>query len=136
MDDAQYQRRVQDYDYDMVLRTYTASLSPGIEQIWRWGTRAADIPGTFNFAGVKDPAIDAMIDALLQAKTREEFITAVRAYDRLLISGDYLVPLFHIDQQWVGRWEYIGRPENTSLYGYQFETWWDKRASKNGTQTQ
>ncbi len=130
VDDAQYQRRVQDYDYDMVLQTYTASLSPGIEQVWRWGSKAADIPGTFNFAGVQSPAIDAMIDHLLQAKTRDEFITAVRAYDRLLISGDYLVPLFHIDQQWVARWDYIKRPDKTSLYGYQFETWWDDRAAK------
>ena len=127
VDDSQYQRRTQEYDYDMVLQTYTASLSPGIEQIWRWGSKTKDIPGTFNFAGVSDPAIDAMIDHLLQAKTRDEFITAVRAYDRLLISGDYLVPLFHIKNQWVARWSYIGRPEKSPLYGYQFETWWDKR---------
>ncbi|MEO0327920.1 MAG: ABC transporter substrate-binding protein, partial [Pseudomonadota bacterium] len=65
-----------------------------------------------------------------EARTREEFITAVRAYDRLLISGDYLVPLFHIDEQWIARWAYINRPKNTSLYGYQFETWWDERAKK------
>jgi len=128
VDDAQYQRRVQEYDYDMVIQTYTASLSPGIEQVWRWGSKSASIPGTFNFAGAEDAALDAMIDHLLQAKTREDFITAVRAYDRLLISGDYLVPLFHIDEQWVARWEHLGRPEKTSLYGYQFETWWDTRA--------
>ena len=69
VDDSQYQRRVQEYDFDMVLQTYTASLSPGIEQIWRWGSRSKDVPGTFNFAGVSDPAIDAMIDHMLQAKT-------------------------------------------------------------------
>ena len=128
VDDSQYQRRVQEYDYDMVMQTYTASLSPGIEQIWRWGSRSKDVPGTFNFAGASDPALDAMIDHMLQAKTREDFVDAVRAYDRLLISGDYLVPLFHIDEQWVARWDYIKRPENTSIYGYQFETWWDGRA--------
>ena len=129
VDDSQYQRRVQAYDYDMVLQTYSASLSPGIEQIWRWGSRSADVPGTFNFAGVNDPAIDAMIDHLLQARTREEFVAAVRAYDRLLISGNYLVPLFHIDDQWVARWSHIERPKNTSIYGYQFETWWDNRVN-------
>ncbi|MGI9351148.1 MAG: extracellular solute-binding protein, partial [Rhizobiaceae bacterium] len=96
VDDAQYQRRVQNYEYDMIIQTYTASLSPGIEQIWRWGSRSTDVPGTFNFAGANDPALDALIDKLLQAKTRQEFITAVRAYDRFLISGDYLVPLFHV----------------------------------------
>jgi len=128
VDDSQYQRRVQAYDYDMVMQTYTASLSPGIEQIWRWGSRSKEVPGTFNFAGVADPAIDAMIDHMLQAKSRKDFVDAVRAYDRLLISGDYLVPLFHIDEQWVARWDYLKRPEATSIYGYQFETWWDARA--------
>lgn len=128
VDDSQYQSRVQEYDYDMVIQTYTASLSPGIEQIWRWESRSADVPGTFNFAGTKSPAIDAMIDHILKAKSRAEFITAVRAYDRVLISGDYLVPLFHVDEQWVARWKHIGRPENTSLYGYRMETWWDNRA--------
>ncbi|MEM7067526.1 MAG: extracellular solute-binding protein [Pseudomonadota bacterium] len=128
VDDAQYQRRVQEYDYDMVLQTYTASLSPGIEQIWRWGSRSRDVPGTFNFAGASSPALDAMIDNMLKAVSREDFVAAVRAYDRLLISGNYLVPLFHIDEQWVARWDYIGRPEKTALYGYRFETWWDKRA--------
>ena len=128
VDDSQYQRRVQEYDFDMVLQTYTASLSPGIEQIWRWGSRSKDVPGTFNFAGVSDPAIDAMIDHMLQAKSRDDFVDAVRAYDRLLISGDYIVPLFHIDEQWVARWNHIERPVDTSIYGYQFETWWDARA--------
>jgi len=128
VDDSQYQRRVQAYDYDMVMQTYTASLSPGIEQIWRWGSRSKEVPGTFNFAGVADPAIDAMIDHMLQAKSRKDFVDAVRAYDRLLISGDYLVPLFHIDEQWIARWDYLKRPEATSIYGYQFETWWDARA--------
>ena len=127
VDDAQYQRRVQEYDYDMVIRTYSASLSPGIEQIWRWGSKSRDVPGTFNFAGVSDPAIDAMIQHLLDAKTREEFVAAVRAYDRLLINGSYAVPLFHVNEQWVARWKHIQRPEHTSLYGYQFETWWDER---------
>ena len=136
VDDAQYQRRVQNYDYDMVIQTYTASLSPGIEQIWRWGSRSTDVPGTFNFAGANDPALDAMIDHLLQAKTREEFVTAVRAYDRLLISGDYLVPLFHVDEQWVARWNHIKRPERTPLYGYRFETWWDGRAEQQKAQIQ
>ncbi|MEL7429880.1 MAG: extracellular solute-binding protein [Pseudomonadota bacterium] len=130
VDDSQYQRRVQDYDYDMVLQTYSASLSPGIEQVWRWGSRSRDVPGTFNFAGTAEPALDAMIDHLLQAKSRDDFIAAVRAYDRLLISGDYLVPLFHIDAQWVARWYHIVPPENTSVYGYQFETWWDARAEE------
>ena len=128
VDDAQYQQRAQDYDYDMIIWSYSASLSPGIEQIWRWGSNAATIPGTFNMAGVQDPALDAAIEHIVKSRSRDDFVTAVRAYDRLLMAGHYLVPLFHIKEQWVARWKYIERPENTSLYGYQYETWWDNRA--------
>lgn len=130
VDDAQYQRRTQTYEYDMILSTLSASLSPGAEQKWRWGSEVRDTPGSFNFAGAAEPAIDALIDAIVKARTEEDFTSSVRALDRLLISGHYLIPLFHIDEQWVARWDYIGRPEKTSLYGYQFPTWWDKRAAK------
>ncbi|MFK5980973.1 MAG: extracellular solute-binding protein [Rhizobiaceae bacterium] len=130
VDDAQYQRRTQIYDYDMIISTLSASLSPGAEQKWRWGSEVRDTPGSFNYAGAAEPAIDALIDAIVKAKSQEEFTSSVRALDRLLISGHYLIPLFHIDEQWVARWDTIGRPEKTSLYGYQFSTWWDKRAAK------
>jgi len=128
VDSAQYQRRTKSYDYDMVMQTYTASLSPGIEQIWRWSTKSTNVEGTFNYAGANDPAIDAMINHLLNARTKTEFVTAVRAYDRLLISGDYVLPLYHTDKQWVARRSHIERPDKTALYGYRSETWWDSRA--------
>ena len=130
VDDAQYQRRTKKFDYDMVLQTYTASLSPGIEQLGRWGTVSTNLEGSFNYAGANDPAIDYLIDKILQARSREDFVTAVRAYDRLLISGNYLVPLYHLDQQWVAHRNYIKPPEKNSLYGFQLETWWDARAEK------
>lgn len=130
VDDAQYQRRTQSYEYDMILSTLSASLSPGAEQKWRWGSEIRDIPGSFNYSGAAEPAIDALIDAIVMARTEDDFTSSVRALDRLLISGHYLIPLFHIDEQWVARWNHIGRPEKTSLYGYQFSTWWDKRAAK------
>ena len=128
VDDAQYQRRTKKFDYDMVLQTYRASLSPGIEQMGRWSTISTNLEGSFNYAGANDPALDYLIDKILQARSREDFVTAVRAYDRMLISGDYLVPLYHLDQQWVAHRNYIKTPENTSLYGYRLETWWDARA--------
>ena len=127
VDDAQYQRRTKKFDYDMVLQTYTASLSPGIEQLGRWGTVSTNLEGSFNYAGANDPALDYLIDKILQARSREDFVTAVRAYDRMLISGDYLVPLYHLDQQWVAHRSYIKTPEKTPLYGYRMETWWDAR---------
>lgn len=124
VDSAQYLQRQRTYDFDAMLMTYTSSLSPGTEQAFRWGSASANAEGTYNFAGVADPAIDAMIDHLLEARGKEEFVTAVRAYDRLLISGAYVVPLYYQPDQWVGRWARIARPEVTPIYGYQLPTWW------------
>lgn len=130
VDDAQYQRRTRDYEYDMIIKTYAASLSPGAEQIWRWDSRSRDIPGTFNYAGTAEPAIDAMIQALLDARAQEDFVAAVRAFDRVLISGHYVVPLYYLPGQRVAYRSYLEHPEVTPIYGYVLPTWWDKRAEK------
>ncbi len=101
----QYELRIKSFDYDMIRFNYPSSLSPGDEQINRWSSRAADNQGSFNFAGAKNPAVDAMIDALLAATERQDFVAAVRALDRALISGSYLVPLFHAPKDW---WAMLG----------------------------
>jgi len=124
VDDAQYQQRLQNFDYDMVLASYAASLSPGNEQIGRWGSASRDQQGSFNYAGARSPAIDAMIGAILKAETQDDFVAAVRALDRVLISGHYVVPLFHVDAQWVAHWARIRHPAKTPIYGYQLPTWW------------
>lgn len=124
VDSAQYLQRQQTYDFDVMLQSYTASLSPGGEQFGRWGSAARDVNGTYNFAGVADPAVDAMLDALVKARSREDFVTAVRAYDRVLVSGSYVVPLYHQPEQWIARWKHIGHPDAAPLYGYQLPTWW------------
>ncbi|MEO0635543.1 MAG: extracellular solute-binding protein [Pseudomonadota bacterium] len=124
VDSAQFQKRRTGFDYDVVMASFSASLSPGAEQVWRWSTKAADIEGTFAFAGVKSPAVDAMIDALLAARTREEFVTAVRAYDRALISQFALVPLYNLPGERVAVWNKLAWPETTPLYGYRTPTWW------------
>ena len=121
---AQYQQRLQTYDYDMIMQFYYSSLSPGAEQIGRWGSDSAAPEGTYNFAGVANAAVDAMIDALLNARDRSEFISAVRAYDRVLLSGAYVVPLYHRGENWVARRAGISRPGRTPVYGPQFQTWW------------
>jgi peptide/nickel transport system substrate-binding protein len=126
VEDAQFQPRLQQFDYDMVRRSWAASLSPGNEQIGRWSSKSADQPSSFNYAGARQPAIDAMIDAMLSARTREDFVAAVRALDRVLISGHYVTPLFYLPDQWLARWSYIQRPEKTSLTGYALPTWWRK----------
>ena len=124
VDDAQYQQRLQTYDYDVILQFYYSSLSPGAEQIGRWGSGSRDLDGTYNFAGVADPAIDDAIDNLLHARSKEEFVSAVRAYDRVLLSGFYVVPLYHLDEQRVAHASTIRRPGKTAIYGYQLQTWW------------
>ncbi|MEF2545762.1 extracellular solute-binding protein [Aurantimonas sp. E1-2-R+4] len=124
VDDAQYQARKSAYDFDMIIATYSASLSPGAEQVYRWGSISKDANGTFNFAGVADPALDKLINEIVSARSREAFVDAVRAYDRVLISGHYVVPLFHLPEQWLARWKFIEHPETTPLYGYQLPTFW------------
>ncbi|KAB1125191.1 ABC transporter substrate-binding protein [Neorhizobium galegae] len=128
VDDAQYQARSGNFDYDMIVKSYPASLSPGIEQVGRWGSDSRNRDGSFNFAGTADPDLDKLIGTMLAVRSKEDFEAAVRAYDRMLISGHYLVPLYHIPDQWVARRKYIGYPGKLPLYGYQLNTWWDKRA--------
>jgi peptide/nickel transport system substrate-binding protein len=124
VDSAQYWARLKSFDFDMIQWTWGSSLSPGNEQINRWSSRAADTEGSLNYAGVKSPAADAMIEAMLAARTRDELTTAVRAFDRVLLSGDYVVPLFHIPKQWMAYWAHLRMPERTPLLGTDFDTWW------------
>ena len=124
VDSAQYWARLKSFDFDMIQWTWGSSLSPGNEQLNRWSSRAAAIEGSLNYAGVKSPAADAMIDALLTARTYEELTAAVRAFDRVLLSGDYVIPLFHIPKQWIAHWSHVHAPERTALLGTDFDTWW------------
>ena len=124
VDSAQYQRRKQTYDFDMIQYFWPVSLSPGNEQSFRWGSEAAVTEGSFNYPGVKSAGVDAMIEALLRAGNRTGFVAAARALDRVLLSGDYVIPLFHLPRQWVAHWSDLKRPETTPLYGYQIDTWW------------
>jgi peptide/nickel transport system substrate-binding protein len=129
VDAVQYDRRRITYDFDMIEYRWDQSLSPGNEQAFYWGSAAADADGTRNYMGVKSAAIDALIAALLSARERDEFIAAVRALDRVLISGFYVIPLYHLPGQWVARWNTIAHPAETSLFGYLPETWWRARAT-------
>jgi peptide/nickel transport system substrate-binding protein len=127
VDAVQYDRRRINYDFDMIEYRWDQSLSPGNEQAFYWSSAAADEPGTRNYMGVKSPAIDALIAVMLGARERSEFVSAVRALDRVLISGFYVVPLFHAPEQWVARWSHIEHPSTVSLSGYLPETWWRKQ---------
>ena len=124
VDPSQYQARKNNFDFDMIQNWWSASLSPGNEQLFRWSSKAADTQGSYNFPGVKSPAIDAAIEAMLEAKDREKFVSSVRALDRLLISGNYVIPLFHPQGQWVAIWNEVKCPPNISLYGLRLDNCW------------
>ncbi|MBI1384118.1 MAG: ABC transporter substrate-binding protein [Rhizobiales bacterium] len=126
VDSAIFQQRKKTYYYDMIQNAWGASLSPGNEQLYRWSSESAASEATFNFAGVKSPAVDAMIAQLLAAHDREAFVSAARALDRALISGNYVLPLFHLQEQWVAHAARLEAPRTTSLWGYQIDTWWQK----------
>jgi peptide/nickel transport system substrate-binding protein len=131
VDAVQFDQRRLGFDFDMIQNRWDQSLSPGNEQWFYWGSRAADSEGTRNYMGAKDPAIDAMIASMLAARERPEFVSAVRALDRALISGFYAIPLFNVREQWIARWNRIERPSATALTGYLPETWWQRPAARS-----
>ena len=127
VDSSQYWARLKTFDFDMIQWTWSASLSPGNEQLNRWSSKAADIEGSLNYPGVKNPAVDALIEALLSARAQEDFAAAVRAFDRVLMSGDYVIPLFYLPKVWVAHWSHLKFPAVPPLGGYDLDTWWTDR---------
>jgi len=130
VDAVQFDQRRLAFDFDMIQNRWDQSLSPGNEQAFYWGAESADHQGTRNYMGARDPAIDAMIAAMLEARERPGFVSAVRALDRVLISGFYGVPLYNVQEQWIARWNRIERPRATALTGYLPETWWRRPATQ------
>ncbi len=126
VDPTQFEHRRIGFDFDMMEYRWEQSLSPGNEQLFYFSSEAAEQNGSRNYMGVKSKAIDAMIAALLSATAQEDFVTATRALDRVLLSGFYVIPLYYPPVQWIARWTRIAHPARTSLYGYLPETWWVK----------
>ena len=129
VDEVQYQRRRQKFDFDMMIGIWQASASPGNEQRSRWGSASASQEASFNLAGAQSPAIDALISQILSARTGEEFIDTVRAYDRVLLSGFYIVPLFHAPEQWFAYSARLAHPGHLAryaspLFGATLDSWW------------
>jgi peptide/nickel transport system substrate-binding protein len=124
VDSAQFASIQNTYDYDMIPATWFNSLSPGNEQKFYFGSEGREVQGTRNYPGIADPAVDRAIAALLTATTREDFIAAIRAEDRLLVAGFYMVPLYDAGGQWVARWNHIGRPAKQPLSGFDATTLW------------
>ena len=124
VDTAQYEARRRAYDYDMIIHRWGVTLSPGNEQAYYWGSEAAVREGTRNYAGISDPAIDGLIAHVTAARERASLVAGIRALDRALLWGHYVVPLYHLTSDRVAYWDLFGRPQLTPLYGYVIETWW------------
>jgi microcin C transport system substrate-binding protein len=137
VDDAQYENRLRSWDYDAIVGSWGQSLSPGNEQRGFWGSAAADQPGSRNLIGIKDPAIDALIERVIFAKNRSELVAATRALDRVLLHHHFVVPQFTYGKVRTARWDRFGHPEKMPEYGAAaFPTiwWWDaQRAAKTGS---
>ncbi|MEE8204381.1 MAG: extracellular solute-binding protein [Alphaproteobacteria bacterium] len=124
VDSAQYQNRVRDFDFDMIVASFGQSESPGNEQRDYWGSEAADRPGSRNVIGIKDPVIDALIDEVIMAPDRERLVVATRALDRALLWGHYLIPNWHLRYERIAFWDKFGRTGAVPKYGTDIYAWW------------
>ncbi len=136
VDQPQYTARVRDFDFDMLVFDRGQSLTPGNEQRDYWGSEAAGRPGSGNWFGIRDPAVDALIDRVIYAKTREELVAATRALDRVLLWGDHMVPAWTYLFQRTARWDRFGKPDPIPYYSIGFpDSWWfdAEKAARIGT---
>ena len=124
VDAAQYQKRTEDFDFDMTVDAFGQSLSPGNEQRDLWGSEAAARQGSRNTIGIKDKAVDRLIELVISAPDRDSLIVRTRALDRVLLWGHYLIPHWHIQSFRVAYWDKFGRPPTTPKYALGFDAWW------------
>ena len=129
VDPAQYQQRLKDFDFDVTTRRYVMRNTPGVELRSYFGSHAADLGGSLNLAGIKDPAIDALIEKIIGAETREDMNTAAQALDRVLRAGHYWVPHWYKASHSIAYWDKFGRPEIKPKFDRGIlDTWWFKDA--------
>ncbi|HEX2366274.1 MAG TPA: extracellular solute-binding protein [Bradyrhizobium sp.] len=136
IDPTQYENRLREWDFDIVVASWPESLSPGNEQREFWGSKAADMAGSRNIVGIKNPAVDKLIDRIIFAKNRAELVAATKALDRVLLWNHYAVPQWNYPKARTARWDRFGRPADLPKYGQSgFPTlwWWDaQKAAKIG----
>jgi microcin C transport system substrate-binding protein len=125
VDSSQLVDRIRNRDFDMTVHIWGQSLSPGNEQKRMWGSEAADQPSSENLPGIKNPAVDKLIDRVIFAKDREELVAATKALDRVLLWNQYVIPQFYTDVYRLARWDRFGHPENIPPYTPGFpDIWW------------
>nr|HQV22920.1 extracellular solute-binding protein [Agitococcus sp.] len=124
IDIPQYINRQRDFDFDMVVGSFPQSLSPGNEQRGYFGSKAADTNSSRNLIGIKHPVVDALIEKIIAARSREELVTATRALDRVLLAGYYVIPHYHIRNERLAYWNYLEQPNIKPKYGLGLDFWW------------
>ena len=124
VDSAQYERRLENFSFDMTVVSLGQSLSPGNEQRDFWNSTSAQINGSRNYAGVSSPVVDFLIDKIIAAKDRKSLISATKALDRVLLLGYYVVPHWHIQYFRIAYWDKFGRPKKNPKYDLGLDTWW------------
>jgi microcin C transport system substrate-binding protein len=129
VDPAQYQQRLKNFDFDVTTQRYSMRNTPGVELRSYFGSQAADVDGSLNLAGIEDPAVDALIERVVAAKTREDMTTAARALDRVLRAGHYWVPHWYKGSNTIAYWDKFSRPETKPKYDRGIlDTWWFDKA--------
>lgn len=124
IDTASYQNRLTTFDFDMIIGQWGQSLSPGNEQSFYWSKHAAQTNGSRNYPGISLNSVDHLISLIRTARTRDDLKTSVRALDRVLLTGHFVIPLYHSSKQWIAHWPHIRLPEKTSNYGTGLDVWW------------
>lgn len=136
VDVSQYINRLRSRDFDMVVGSFPQSTSPGNEQREYWKSSSADNPGSRNYIGLKDPAIDSLVEGLINADSRQSLVTHARALDRALQWGFYVIPNWHIKTWRVAYWNHIGHPKVSPRYDVGTSTWWIKPEAKPAAEVQ
>ncbi len=124
VDASQYQNRLEEFDYEMIVGGYGQSQSPGNEQRNYWSSAAVNVIGTRNLSGIQDPVIDELVELVITAPDRDSLVQRTRALDRALLWGFYLVPHWHIPHDRIAFWDRYGRPDDIPTQGAQLDTWW------------
>ena len=124
VDPAQFENRLNNYDYDLTVTVIPESLSPGNEQRGYWTSEAADVPGGNNLMGVKSKAVDKLVDLIIASPDRPNLLTRVHALDRVLLESHYVIPNWHIDAFRVAYWDRFGRPKTSPPYSLALDSWW------------
>jgi microcin C transport system substrate-binding protein len=130
VDSIQYKNRLDNYDFDMVVMVWGQSFAPGNEQRYFWGSQSADTIGSWNYAGIKNPAVDALIEKIVMADTQEEHRVAVKALDRVLLHLCFVIPNWYTPEHRYLFWDKFGMPDVVPIKGMNILNWWYQEKNK------